>query len=116
MNKVYVYNFEQLDCTDTFVTCNNPEGVVSFSTGEEACVLAIPDETVGHVKVVHFRSNTIGGDKEIVQIKCQNSAIAALKLSNDGKILASASAKGTLVRLWDTTQGQQLQELRRGAD
>ena len=116
MNKVYVYNFEQLDCTDTFVTCNNPEGVVSFSTGEEACVLAIPDETVGHVKVVHFRSNTIGGDKEIVQIKCQNSAIAALKLSKDGKILASASAKGTLVRLWDTTQGQQLQELRRGAD
>jgi len=61
VNKVYVYNFEQLDCTDTFVTCNNPDGVVSFSTGEEACVLAIPDETLGSVKCVHFSK-----DKEIV--------------------------------------------------
>jgi len=44
INKVYVYNFEQLDCTDTFVTCTNPDGVVNFSTGEDTCVLAIPDE------------------------------------------------------------------------
>lgn len=100
VNKVYVYNFEQLDCTDTFVTCNNPDGVVNFSTGEDSCVLAIPDEQVGFVKVIHFNNN-----KEIVQIKCQNSAIASLKLSKDGKLLATASSKGTLVRLWDSMSG-----------
>ena len=56
MNKVYVYNFESLNCSDTFITCDNPNGVASFSTAEDSCVLAIPDETVGHVKIIHFSS------------------------------------------------------------
>lgn len=111
MNKVYVYNFEQLDCSDTFITCDNPDGIVSFSTAEESCVLAIPDEVVGHVKIIHFSK-----DKHIVQIKCQNSALSCLKLSKDGKLLATTSSKGTLVRIWDTWTGEQLNELRRGAD
>jgi len=54
LNKVYVYNFDQLTCSDTFKTCNNPDGVVSFSTAEDSCVLAIPDEVEGHVKIIHF--------------------------------------------------------------
>ena len=82
------------------MTCNNPDGVVNFSTGEDSCVLAIPDEQVGFVKVIHFNNN-----KEIVKIKCQNSAIASLKLSKDGKLLATASSKGTLVRIWDSMSG-----------
>ncbi|GIL72311.1 hypothetical protein Vretimale_3989 [Volvox reticuliferus] len=34
----------------------------------------------------------------------------------DGKRLVTASEKGTLVRVWNTADGQLLQELRRGAD
>jgi WD40 repeat protein len=39
-----------------------------------------------------------------------------LKLSRDGKLLATTSSKGTLVRIWDTWSGDQINELRRGAD
>ena len=38
-----------------------------------------------------------------------------LRLSQDGSILATASGKGTLIRLFDTNTEQTLVELRRGA-
>lgn len=50
------------------------------------------------------------------QIKCHTSGIAAMKLSADGKFLATASNKGTLIRLFDTEDGTQVNEVRRGAD
>ena len=40
----------------------------------------------------------------------------ALQLSRDGATLATASDKGTLVRVFDTATGAPLRELRRGAD
>lgn len=93
------------------MTCSNPNGLVSLSIQEDQCVLACPDEKVGYVKVVHFSNK-----KEIVEIKCHNSSIAALKLSQDGAILVSASSKGTLLRLFNTQTGANLTEVRRGAD
>lgn len=49
-------------------------------------------------------------------VKAHNSSIAALKLSQDGTILLTASDKGTLVRLFNTETGDQISEVRRGAD
>lgn len=111
LEKVYVYNFEQLDCSDNFITCKNPDGIVSFSTAEDSCVLAIPDEVEGHCKIIHYTK-----DKKIVQIKCHNTSLSCIKLSRDGKLLATASGKGTLVRIFNTLTGDQLNEVRRGAD
>ena len=42
--------------------------------------------------------------------------MAALALNNDGSLLASSSETGTLIRIWDTENGNKLQELRRGSD
>lgn len=49
-------------------------------------------------------------------ISAHNNALSCLVLSMDGKRLVTASEKGTLVRVWNTADGQPLQELRRGAD
>ncbi len=46
-------------------------------------------------------------------ISAHTNALSCLALSLDGKRLATASDKGTLVRVWNTTDGQLLQ-VRRG--
>lgn len=42
-------------------------------------------------------------------IPAHNSSLACLALSLDGKRLATASEKGTLIRVWGTTDQQLLQ-------
>lgn len=84
---------------------------MSLSTLEEKCVLACPDEKAGYVKVVHF-----GAEKKTIEIKAHNSTIAALKLSQDGTLLVTASSKGTLLRIYNTDTGDMMAEVRRGAD
>ncbi len=49
-------------------------------------------------------------------ISAHTGQLAALALSGGGRLLATASEKGTLVRVFSTADGTKLQELRRGAD
>lgn len=39
-----------------------------------------------------------------------------MSLTMDGARLATASEKGTIIRIFDTDNGRKLRELRRGAD
>lgn len=84
---------------------------MSLSTVEKDCVLAVPDEKPGYIKVITF-----GTEKSTIEINAHNSAIGMMKLSQDGEILVTASGKGTLLRIWNTKTGDQITELRRGAD
>lgn len=75
-HKIYVYNFQHLDLADSFVTCKNTNGFISMSTVEDACVLAVPDEKEGHVKVIHFEA-----EKKTIDFKAHTSSLGMLKLS-----------------------------------
>jgi len=49
-------------------------------------------------------------------IIAHESALTTLSLPPSGRLLATTSARGTLVRLWDSLTGRLLRELRRGSD
>lgn len=49
-------------------------------------------------------------------INAHQSEIACMALNQPGSVVASASRKGTLIRLFDTTTRDKLVELRRGTD
>ncbi|KAJ2136145.1 Phosphatidylinositol 3,5-bisphosphate-binding protein [Coemansia sp. RSA 678] len=49
-------------------------------------------------------------------IAAHATSISALAVSADGTMVASASEKGTLIRIFDTLNGRLLHELRRGVD
>lgn len=49
-------------------------------------------------------------------IAAHESALAALAVLPNGALIATASARGTLVRVWDAQEGHLVREVRRGAD
>lgn len=51
-----------------------------------------------------------------VTVNAHQSEIACLAINQQGTLVASASMKGTLIRVWDTSKRTLSVELRRGTD
>ncbi|GIL64901.1 hypothetical protein Vafri_18737 [Volvox africanus] len=115
-HKVLVYNFADLKLLHQTETCANPRGLVAISStaamssASDNTVLACPGLHTGQVRVELYDR------RQTKFIPAHTNALSCLVLSMDGKRLVTASEKGTLVRVWNTADGQLLQELRRGAD
>jgi len=108
--KIYVYNFADLKLLDHIETTSNPKGLCALCPYSSNTVLACPGLQRGHVRVELYDS------KKTTLIPAHETSLACLALNSDGTLLATASEKGTLIRIFDTSTGKSLQELRRGAD
>lgn len=100
--RTYIYNFDDLRLIDCIDTCNNPKGLVGLNPESENAVLATPDPEKGHVRVNLYEKN------KTLKIPAHNAAIAAMCLNYAGTLLATASEKGTLLRIYSTETGQPL--------
>ncbi|KAL9142715.1 hypothetical protein ABFS82_14G189100 [Erythranthe guttata] len=105
--KIKVYDFSDLKLVHEMVTEHNPKGLCEISKTGPFVLLSLGLQK-GHVTVHDYyrRRNK--------QFPAHDSDIACLSLLSDGKLFATASTKGTLIRVFDSTDGSLLQELRRG--
>ncbi|XP_014510947.1 autophagy-related protein 18a [Vigna radiata var. radiata] len=109
-HKIFVYNFSDLKVLHQIETIANPKGLCDLSHVSATMVLVCPGLQKGQVRVEHYAS------KRTKFIMAHDSRIACFSLTHDGRLLATASSKGTLIRLFNTLDGSLLQEVRRGAD
>ena len=101
----------------SYDTCDNDQGVVAVNASPTRPMLAIPGRQAGHIQLIELRpSRDVKQPNPASIVQAHTSALACLALSSDGRRLASASIKGTLVRIFDTLNGQLIAELRRGSD
>ena len=98
--KIYVYNFADLKLVDHIETTTNTKGICALCPSTTNTVLACPGLQRGHVRVELYdiRKTTL--------IPAHETDLACIALSLDGMRLATASDKGTLVRVFDTQTGQ----------
>ncbi|XP_059659529.1 autophagy-related protein 18a [Cornus florida] len=108
--KIFIYNFSDLKLLHQIETIANPKGLCVVSQVGGSLVLVCPGLQKGQVRVEHY------GSMRTKFIMAHDSRIACFALTQDGQLLATASTKGTLVRIFNTYDGTLLQEVRRGAD
>ncbi|KAF9452448.1 WD40 repeat-like protein [Macrolepiota fuliginosa MF-IS2] len=124
-------------------TCDNQKGLLAIATAPKSTLLAIAGRQLGHVQLIHLPpcpepksrnpppntkpvqskpgpSTSTGGVHPVKHaapvIVAHTTALTSLSLTPSGRLIATTSAKGTLVRVWDTATGTRIKELRRGTD
>ncbi|CAI5506554.1 unnamed protein product [Closterium sp. Naga37s-1] len=109
-HKVYVYNFADLKLLHQLETLSNPRGLCEVSQSPNSFVMACPGKHRQQIRIELF------DQRRTHFIAAHDSEPACIALSLDGQRLATASSKGTLIRVFNTADGTKLHELRRGVE
>ena len=116
---VKIYTFElSPDFLYQSQTVSNPQGICHVCQDPTNPIIAFPGQQTGGVTIVTIPPSTTPtpttSSPPPLHINAHQNALVALTVSADGDLLATASERGTLVRVFDTRSGTRLYELRRG--
>jgi autophagy-related protein 18 len=110
-DSLHIHNIRDMKVLHTIRdTPPNSSGLCSLSTNSDNCYLAYPgSSTIGEVQIfdaINLHSKTM--------IAAHDSPLAALAFSHQGTRIATASEKGTVIRVFNVSDGSKLYEFRRG--
>lgn len=108
---IYIHNIKDMKLLKTLLdTPRNASGLCALSINHSNSFLAYPGSSSAG-EIVVYDANML---KTECSIPAHDSPLAAIAFSPPGTKLASASEKGTVIRVFSIPEGQRLYEFRRG--
>ena len=114
-NNILVFtlgNYEKIDSLKTFT---NKIGIFGISLDPKINMISYPSPDAGKIITKDY-DNKIEGDFIVSEINAHKNEIIALVMNYDGSLIASASERGTIIKIFKSKDGNLLQELRRGTE
>jgi len=76
---------------------------------DKETIIAFLDQQKGSLRLKSYKNDTL------FSFSCCQSAVACIAFNSEGTILATTSEKGTLIRIYQVSNGTFLHEIRRGS-
>ena len=112
-DKIYIFNLSTLETKSVLETYDNPNGIMGISDEENnKLIIAYPIQHQGYVNIRNCKDKKTSKESKI--INAHESKLACLSVNKDGSLLATASDKGTLIRIFSTHNGENITAFRRG--
>lgn len=108
--QIHLFNFSLMSNLMTLPTYFNRFGCFSISNDLLYDVISYPESSVGYIII---KNMTI---KQAFLVCAHDHEISYIKVSYKGEFVATSSVQGTMIRIFDTSNGVILQELRRGGE
>ncbi|XP_060251868.1 WD repeat domain phosphoinositide-interacting protein 1 isoform X2 [Ovis aries] len=108
---IYIHNIKDMKLLKTILDIPaNPTGLCALSINHSNSYVAYPGSlTTG--EIVLYDGHSL---KAVCTIAAHEGTLAAIAFNSSGSRLASASEKGTVIRVFSVPEGQKLYEFRRG--
>ncbi|KAF9320057.1 autophagy protein, partial [Linnemannia elongata] len=127
-DQIYVYDISNMKLLHTIETSPNPHAICALSPSSENCYLAYPSPTPSPTSpfsgsgrddshgpsgdVLIFDALTL----QVVNIvQAHKTSVSNISINSEGTMLATASDKGTVIRIWSIPNAQRLFQFRRGS-
>ena len=132
-DQIYLYDISNMKLLYTIETSPNPTAICALSPSSENCYLAypLPQKAAAssfappsHAPPGNSHVATTSGDvllfdtvklEAINVVEAHRSPLSCITLNNEGTLLATASDKGTIIRVFSVPDGQKLYQFRRGS-
>ena len=105
-------NYEKIDSLKTFT---NKNGIFGISLEPKLNIISYPSPDIGKIIIKDY-DNKKDDNFIIDEINAHKNEIIALVMNYDGSLIASASERGTIIKIFRTKDKCLIQELRRGTD
>ena len=121
-NKIKVYYYNSLDNVkdykeiDNIETLKNKNGIFGLNLNPQKHIISHLSKKIGEVIIKKYSKKDNKINSKNKSISAHQSEITCMSLNYDGDLLASCSEKGTIIRLFSTSKGELIKELRRGTD
>lgn len=120
---ITIINLKNMKIIHNINTINNPTGISSISNSPKKYIFAFPEK--GNISLIFFNEFEKGNNEELKKLKklevniniiknAHKGSINTLCLNYDGSKLASASERGTIVRVFNSKDKNLIFEFRRG--
>jgi WD40 repeat protein len=116
-NQIHIFSFPnnpQKLCT--LGTRDNPKGLCEVCPSMDNQLMVFPGQKCGSIQLIDLSMAECSQSCSPNNIAAHQSEVASIAVNQQGTLIATASKKGTLIRVFDTQTKRLTTELRRGAD
>ncbi|KAI8335605.1 WD40-repeat-containing domain protein [Blakeslea trispora] len=122
---IYLYDISNMKLLHTIETNPNPHAICALSPSSENCFIAYPARSSSSPFSPNSGSSSyLSGDVELFDalgpqttniVQAHKSPISCISMNSEGTLLATASEKGTVIRIFSTLDATKVYQFRRGS-